>query len=378
MTSGQESGQTFSLSLDAARSEAVVSMRGALDDAALIELVGLFDTEIARGYTAIVLDLVAVDSLTQTGPDVITAAAQRLADQGRHLTIRSPSTAIESRLVAAGLGELLVEEEFELMPGRPGDPSTVVVQVPDNTDLHRSGRFAERAGAIPTDTDLVDATLRLVVELARTTVTGADGVSVSLRRHGQLATVAASDQLILEMDADQYATGEGPCVDASIKGRRFHAQSLDDEDRWPDFTPKARALGIQAILSSPLVAHRRPVGALNIYSLQPRAFGNDDQSLAMRFATEVSAVLTDAGVDVSDDRRSERFQASLRAREVIAQAQGVIMDRQGITEEEAYTVLRVHSQRSGLSLRARAEEVIGSTRPGHPPLGSRRDDDHRG
>ena len=337
MTSGEESGQTFSLSLDADRSEAVVSVRGALDAAALIELVGLFDTVIARGYTAIVLDLVAVDSLAQTGPAVITAAAQRLAEQGRHLTIRSPSTAIESRLVAAGLGDFLVDEEFELMAGRPGDRSTVVVRVPDNADLHRSGRFAERAGAIPTDTDLVDATLRLVVQLARTTVTGADGVSVSLRRHGQLATVAASDQVILEMDADQYATGEGPCVDASIKGRRFHAQSLEDEDRWPDFTPKARALGIQAILSSPLLAHRRPVGALNIYSLQPRAFGDDDQSLAMRFATEVSAILTDAGVDVSDDRRSERFQASLRSREVIAQAQGVIMDRQGITEEEAYT-----------------------------------------
>jgi anti-anti-sigma factor len=378
MTSGQESAETFSLSLDAVRSEAVVSVQGALDNAALIELVNLFDSVISRGYSAIVLDLVAVDWLAQTGPAVITTAARRLADQGRHLTIRSPSTAIESRLVAAGLGDLLVDEEFELMPTGPGGPSALLVRVPDDADLHRSGRFAERAAAIPTDTDLVDATLRLVVELARTTVTGADGVSVSLRRHGQLATVAASDQLILEMDADQYATGQGPCVDASIKGRRFHAQSLDDEDRWPEFTPKARALGIQAILSSPLVAHRRPVGALNIYSLQPWAFGDDDRSLAMRFATEVSAILTDAGVDVSDDRRSERFQASLRAREVIAQAQGVIMEREGVTEDEAYTVLRVHSQRTGHSLRGRAEEVIGSTRPGRPPLGPRRNDDHRG
>jgi GAF domain-containing protein len=190
--------------------------------------------------------------------------------------------------------------------------------------------------------------------------------------------VAASDQTILEMDAEQYATGEGPCVDASVQGRRFHAQSLADEDRWPDFTPKARALGIQAILSSPLVAHSRPVGALNIYSLHPRAFGSGDQSLAMRFATGVSAILTDAGVDVADDRRSERFQASLRSREIIAQAQGVIMEREGVNERAAYTVLRVHSQRTGVSLRGRAEEIIGTTQPGHRELGSRRDDDHRG
>ena len=56
--------------------------------------------------------------------------------------------------------------------------------------------------------------LRLAVE--RATVGGADGVSVSLRRHG-LAPVAASDQTISDMDANQYATGEGgPCVDASV------------------------------------------------------------------------------------------------------------------------------------------------------------------
>ena len=378
MSSGDEPEEMFSLSMDVVRSEAVVSVQGALDEPALVELFSLLDTVIASGYSSMVLDLVGVDSLATTGPAAIASAAQRLAGQDRRLSIRSPSRAIEERLVADGLGHLIVDEEFELMPRRPGEPSAVIAKVVDNTGARPASRFVERAGAIPTDTDLVDSTLRLVVELARTTVAGADGVSVSLRRHGQLATVAASDQTILDMDAEQYAAGEGPCVDASIKGRRFHARSLDDEDRWPTFTPKARALGIQAILSSPLVAHSHSVGALNIYSLQPWAFGDDDRDLAMRFATEVSAILTDAGVDVSDDRRSERFQASLRSREVIAQAQGVIMEREGITENEAYTVLRVHSQRTGVSLRAWAEEVTGSTRPGHPLLGPRRDDGHRG
>jgi anti-anti-sigma regulatory factor len=373
----------FSLSMDVVRSEAVVSVQGALDEPALLELVGLLDTVIASGYSSMILDLVGVDSLAPAGPAAIASAAQGLAAQDRKLSIRSPSTAIEERLVADGLGHLIVDEEFELMPGRRSEPSAVIARVPDNagpvpSGPHEHGRFVERAGAIPTDTDLVDATLRLVVELARTTVAGADGVSVSLRRHGRLATVAASDQTILAMDAEQYVAGEGPCVDASIKGRRFHARSLDDEGRWPTFTPKARALGIQAILSSPLMAHSHSVGALNIYSLQPWAFDDDDQNLAMRFATEVSAILTDAGVDVSDDRRSERFQASLRSREVIAQAQGVIMERDGLTEEEAYRVLRLHSQRTNISLRAWAEEVTGSTRPGHPLRGPRRDDDHRG
>src|ERR1700682_822893 len=99
-----------------------------------------------------------------------------------------------------------------------------------------------------------------------------EGISVSLQRNEVLSTVAASDQTILEMDADQYATGEGPCVDASVEGRWFHVESLEREERWPAFAPKARQLGIRAILSSPLVVEDRPIGALNIYSRTTGAF----------------------------------------------------------------------------------------------------------
>ena len=49
-------------------------------------------------------------------------------------------------------------------------------------------------------------------------------------------------------------------MDASVKGRRFHAEALDTEMRWPAFTPKALALGINSILSSPLGASNTPVG----------------------------------------------------------------------------------------------------------------------
>ena len=111
---------------------------------------------------------------------------------------------------------------------------------------------------LPTADDLIDATLRLVVALARVTVPAADGVSVSLRRSGHLATVAASDQTVLDMDAEQYATGEGPCVDASREGVGFHAMSLDAEVRWPAFTPLAS--GVRHRLHPVLAVGRLRVG----------------------------------------------------------------------------------------------------------------------
>jgi len=220
--------------------------------------------------------------------------------------------------------------------------------------------------AIPADTDVIDGALRMVVALARATVGGADGVSVSLRRHGRLSTVAASDQTILDMDADQYATGEGPCVSASVEGHWFHIESLDDETRWPAFVPRAKELGINAVLSSPLMTEERPIGALNIYSRTAAAFAPKDQELASIFATEASVILRDAGAAVTDDELSTRLQEALIARGVIALAQGVIMEREGVTTDEAFASLRRYSHQSNRPLQERAAEIVASTQASTP------------
>ena len=194
--------------------------------------------------------------------------------------------------------------------------------------------------------------------LARATVESAYGVSISLSRHGRLSTVAASDQTIVDMDASQYATGEGPCVDASVEGRWFHVESLDTETRWPAFVPKAQTLGINAILSNPLLAEDRPVGALNIYSNRSGAFKVKDQTLAAVFATEASAVLTNAGAGVKDEQLAERLVEALHSREIISQAQGILMKRDGVPSEAAYALLRQSSRASNRTIRDLAEETV--------------------
>jgi len=206
---------------------------------------------------------------------------------------------------------------------------------------------------------VVDAALGLVTTLARATVRGADGVSVSLTRHGELATVAASDETIARMDRDQYATGEGPCLAAAAEGHWFHVESLAEEHRWPQFTRRALRGGIGSILSTPLIVSARPVGALNMYSTTERAFGPDDQGLAALFATKTSAILAEAAAD-ADANAVCRIHRALQARELIAQAQGVLMARAGCTAEVASSVLRQSSKRAGMPVRRRAGEIVDS------------------
>lgn len=311
-----------------------------------------------------------------SGLAVIAGAAVRLSSSGGELIIRSPSELVRRILDIVGLTELVRLELTQPVVSHLGPEQSASEAAASTGSEHPEfAHRLRRITAVPADDDVVDGALRLVVALARATVGGADGVSVSLHRHGRLATVAASDQTILDMDADQYATGEGPCVDASNEGRWFHVESLDEETRWPAFVPRAKELGINAILSSPLLAEERPVGALNIYSRTPGAFAPKDQELASVFATEASIILADAGVDVSDDQLSQRLQEALRTRQIISQAQGVIMARKGLTEEGAYAVLRHFSQRSSTPLSERAQQIVASTRRDSlpPSLPDRRD-----
>lgn len=219
-------------------------------------------------------------------------------------------------------------------------------------------------GSIPASNEVIDAALRLVVMLAEETVHGAHGVSVSLDRHGKLRTVAASNDTVLEMDHHQYESGEGPCVDAAAEGHEFHIDSLAGETRWPTFVPKATEQGIKSILSTPLIPHDRPLGALNIYSDAERAFGSSEKELAQLFATQTEGLLGVAGAEVSDEQRTALITDALRSREVIALATGVLMERDGATQDEAAAGLRKAARDMGVTMRQYASDVVASTR-GH-------------
>jgi anti-anti-sigma factor len=371
MTTGTDHSEKFEVTVTFAWDRVTVGIGGEVDVLTAPELAALLDTIIDRGHTSVLLDLAKLGFMDASGLRVIASGAARLGAVGGKLTIRSPSHQITRLLDITGLNQVVSIEEPERTPDHLGPEELARAPVvPAKFGVGDLTNHLRQVTAIPADHDVVDGALRLVVALARATVEGADGVSVSLQRHGRLATVAATDQTILDMDADQYATGEGPCVDASVEGRWFHVESLDQETRWPAFIPKARELGINAILSSPLVAAEHPVGALNIYSRTRAAFSEKEQELAAIFATEASIILRDAGADVSDDQLSEGMQAALEARQIIARAEGVIMDRQGISAEDAYTVLRRFSQSTNLPLVQRAADIVESTNRSRPELAS--------
>jgi hypothetical protein len=351
---------------------ATIALRGTTAQGASVDLGAMLDAAIDRSPASMVLDVAQLEFLGVAELLAIANAERRLARSGVTLTLRSPSALVNRLLEIMERSE--VSRRQRALGGHLGPEQL------GGGDM-ASGRSApglstadlRKMTALPADPDVIDGALALIVELARLSIGGADGVSVSLKRHGVLSTVAASDQTIVAMDADQYATGEGPCVDASVKGHWFHAESLDQETRWPAFTPQARELGIKAILSSPLRAFDQPVGALNIYSRTAKSFEVKDQETAAVFAQQASVILSGARADVSDTQMALRFQEALASREVIALAKGIIMGRQGIDEEGAQSALLALALAEGVPLRARAQAMVRSaTAPAPGPRGGTR------
>ena len=228
---------------------------------------------------------------------------------------------------------------------------------PDSRNDHQA---ASTTGGSRSSTDVVDAALRLVTALADATVDNADGVSVTLERHGHLMTVAASNDAVLTMDRHQYDTGQGPCLAAKAEGRWFYIESLAEETRWPKFVPLALEQGIHSILSSPLMTKERPQGALNIYSSKERAFGTHEQELAALFADQASEILTTADADLTEEQLKQRFVDALRSRQVIHQAQGILMARDDLTEDAATALMRRAARTADITVLDYAKRLVAS------------------
>jgi len=232
-----------------------------------------------------------------------------------------------------------------------------------------SGKFGDQPAldgllqlvAIQANAEVVNAGLNLVVALTHAAMAGADGASITLSRNGMLATVAASNETVGGMDADQYATGQGPCISAATDGHQIYVDSLDEESRWPQFIPRAKARGINSILSMPLLARGRPLGALNIYSTMVGAFAGPEQTMAARCAQQASDFLASATVDVSPAEISGRIREALQVRQAVTLAVGVVMDREGVSVDDAYSMLLQSAHARATSLREQAHHVLDST-----------------
>lgn len=203
----------------------------------------------------------------------------------------------------------------------------------------------------------VEATLQQIVSLAEEAIDGclAAGVLV-IDDDGSASSVAGSSPLAETVERFQVDVDEGPCVDAARSGVTFYAEDLTDDPRWPSFGPAALEHGVRSVLAYSMSARR--LGALNLYSDLPAAFGAIDRAKGQLFATLARLALDSAESQAAAEFQTAALVQGMGTREIIGQAQGILMERERITAEQAFDVLRRASQHLNVKLREVATRLV--------------------
>jgi GAF domain-containing protein len=212
-----------------------------------------------------------------------------------------------------------------------------------------TAQFTELTRAMLTATS-VAGVLEQVVDTALAVLPGADFVSITLRApDGKFHTPVRTHEVAAALDHAQYETEEGPCVAcAEPTGPALaYAADLADDGQWPSWAPIAVRAGVGSILATTLLPSARPPrysGALNIYSWRPHGLDKADHTTALLIATHASLALAHTQAVELADLHIEQMRSAIDSRDVIGQAKGILMNRRGITAEEAFDLLRRMSQ----------------------------------
>ena len=221
--------------------------------------------------------------------------------------------------------------------------------------------FVELADTLVDDFDQVDFLQTLTdrsVELL-----GADAAGLMLAdQRGALQLMASTTERARDLELFELQVREGPCLDCFASGRAVVNVDLTEaRERWPVFTPAAVGAGFRATHALPLRLRRQVLGAVNLFTVEPRRL--DDVHLAIG-----QAMADVATIGLLHERNlreqavlSEQLQAALHSRVLIEQAKGVLAARAGIGVAEAFVRMRAHARRHGVPLTGVAAAVIDGT-----------------
>jgi hypothetical protein len=203
----------------------------------------------------------------------------------------------------------------------------------------------------------VAETLSLIVTMSVASIDGCDEAGLSeLTPQGVMSV--PSSPLVADLDQLQTSLGEGPCLDILAGRDSVYADDLSDSSTWPRFGSSAAQAGMRSALAYRLFAGSGTLGALVMYARLPGAFNATDRAQGLIFAAHASMALSVAQNQASERGRTSNLQTALLSREIIGQAQGILMERERITADQAFDLLRRSSQHLNVKLRDVAQELV--------------------
>jgi GAF domain-containing protein len=127
---------------------------------------------------------------------------------------------------------------------------------------------------------------------------------------------------------------------------------------WPEFSATAAHLGVTSVAGIPMRLADQIIGALNLYSSEPREWSDRDMAVAGVLADVATSYVVNASKLHQQEQLSEQLSEALQSRVIIEQAKGITAYRRSVTIDQAYQLMRRHARNNNASLRVVAEAIV--------------------
>lgn len=218
--------------------------------------------------------------------------------------------------------------------------------------------FVLLSDSLVDDYDVVDLLDKLVTTAVDLLHVDEAGLLFDDQRGG-LRVMASSSEEARLLEVFQLQSQQGPCLDCISTSQVVASPDLlADEDRWPLFVPVARSTGFRSVHAVPLRIRDVTIGALNLFSAAPRSLGAGDARIAQALADVATIGIVQQRSVHRSTVLAEQLQTALNCRVVIEQAKGVLAERDGLTMDDAFSLLRRHARSHNVKLSTLAEKVV--------------------
>ena len=243
------------------------------------------------------------------------------------------------------------QDQDQRRPGR-GEPSAQDTGTAEG-DNELAMQFSDLARSLQQSDD-PDRTLDEVVRAAVQLIPGTDEASISaVLNRRRVRSQAPTGELARAVDALQDQLGQGPCLDAVYEQETVRVPDMATETRWPQFTQRALQAGAAGMLSIQLYVEGDNLGALNLYARTPGTFDDESEHIGLLFGSH-------AAIAYAAVQQQAGLTRAIATRQLIGQAQGILMERHKITADRAFALLVQVSQHRNSKLRDIADALVNT------------------
>jgi signal transduction protein with GAF and PtsI domain len=164
------------------------------------------------------------------------------------------------------------------------------------------------------------------------------------------ATQAMSEEYLKERT---LRVGEGIVGLVAKEKKPIVISDVLKDQRYKEKT-LAKKENLVSMLSVPMMVKNRVIGVINCYTTALYNFSESDTDLVTAVANQAAVAIENTELMV----KTRIVQEELEARKKIEKAKGILMKERGLTEEQAYELIRKTSMNKRLTMKDVAEAII--------------------